>query len=167
MTPQSPSNQAPWDLTQFSQSPSAAPSYFPRGLLNHPNSFCRGMFKLNAKFHADSLLYSVSHFECVGHTVHMLTHWRLPPPLTSAVKSSFTHAHSSHCPWLPVHINVMQTVLIILTMVGLFPDRPHRSKIIENCCPSSNLPTNVQSSSIHVSQRVEITQTSIYRGLNK
>ena len=82
------------------------------------------MFKLNAKFHADSLLYSVSHFECVGHTVHMLTHWRLPPPLTSAVKSSFTHAHSSHCPWLPVHINVMQTVLIILTMVQHFPDRP-------------------------------------------
>ena len=27
--PQSPSKQAPWDLTQFSQSPSAAPSYFP------------------------------------------------------------------------------------------------------------------------------------------
>ena len=29
MTPQSPSMQAPWDLTQFSQSPSAAPLYFP------------------------------------------------------------------------------------------------------------------------------------------
>ena len=29
MTPQSPSKQAPWDLTQFSQSPSAALSYFP------------------------------------------------------------------------------------------------------------------------------------------
>ena len=29
MTPQSPSKQAPWDLTQFSQSPSAAQSYFP------------------------------------------------------------------------------------------------------------------------------------------
>ena len=29
MTPQSPSKQAPWDLTQLSQSPSAAPSYFP------------------------------------------------------------------------------------------------------------------------------------------
>ena len=27
--PQSPSKQAPWDLTQFSQLPSAAPSYFP------------------------------------------------------------------------------------------------------------------------------------------
>ena len=29
MMPQSPSNSAPWDLTQLSQSPSAAPSYFP------------------------------------------------------------------------------------------------------------------------------------------
>ena len=29
------------------------------GLLSHPNSFCRGMFKLNAKFDTDSLLYSV------------------------------------------------------------------------------------------------------------
>ena len=29
MMPQSPSKQPPWDLTQFSQSPSATPSYFP------------------------------------------------------------------------------------------------------------------------------------------
>ena len=29
MTALSPSKQAPWDLTQFSQSPSAAPSYLP------------------------------------------------------------------------------------------------------------------------------------------
>ena len=27
--PQFPSKQAPWHLTEFSQSPSAAPSYFP------------------------------------------------------------------------------------------------------------------------------------------
>ena len=65
-------------------------------LLNHPNSFLRGMFKLNAKFGADSLLYSLSHFECEGHTVHMLTQWCLLLPLTSTVKPSlFTHAHSS------------------------------------------------------------------------
>ena len=66
------------------------------GLLNHLNSFRRGMFRLNAKFHADSLFYSLSHFECNGHTVHMLTPWCLPPPLTSTVKSSlFTNVHSS------------------------------------------------------------------------
>ena len=54
------------------------------------------MFKLNAKFDADSLLYSLNHFECDSHTVHTLTQWRLPPPLTRTVKASlFTHAHSS------------------------------------------------------------------------
>ena len=36
--------------------------------------------KLNAKFDADSLFYSLSHFECDGHTVHMLTQQCLLPP---------------------------------------------------------------------------------------
>ena len=54
------------------------------------------MFKLNAKSDADSLLYSLSHFECDGHTVHMLTQQCLPPPLTSTMKLSlFTHTNSS------------------------------------------------------------------------
>ena len=54
------------------------------------------MFKLKAKLDADSLLYMLSHFECDGHTVLMLTQQHLPPPLTSTVKSSlFMHAHSS------------------------------------------------------------------------
>ena len=66
------------------------------GLLNHPNSFRGGMFKPNAKFDADSLLYSLRDFECNSHTVHMLSQWHLPPPLTSTVKSSlFTCVHSS------------------------------------------------------------------------
>ena len=57
---------------------------------------CRGMFKLNTKFDADSLLCSLCHFECDDHTVHMLTQQHLPPPLTSTVKLSlFTNAHSS------------------------------------------------------------------------
>ena len=65
-------------------------------LLNHLTSFHGGMFKLNTKFGIDSLLYSLSHFECDGHTGHMRTEGRLPPPLTSTVKSSlFTHVHSS------------------------------------------------------------------------
>ena len=65
-------------------------------LLNHPNSFCGGMFKLNTKLDADALLCSLSHFKCNGHTVHMLTERHLPPPLTGTVKSSsFTCAHSS------------------------------------------------------------------------
>ena len=57
-------------------------------LANHLNSFHGGMFKFNTKFDADSLLYSLSHFECHGHTVHMLTQWHLLPPLTSIVELS-------------------------------------------------------------------------------
>ena len=66
------------------------------GLRNHMSSFNRGMFKLNTKFDADLLLYSLSHFECEGHTLHMLTQRYPPTPLTSTAKLSlFTHAHSS------------------------------------------------------------------------
>ena len=65
-------------------------------LLNSQNSFHGGMFKLNTKSDADSLLYLVSHFEYSGHTVYTLTQWHLPSPLTSTVKSwLFTRAHSS------------------------------------------------------------------------
>ena len=96
------------------------------GLLNQWNSFHGGMLKLNAKSDADLSLYPLSHCECDCHTVHMLTQQRLPPPLTSTVKSSlFTHAHSSPSPWLPGYIDVVQTFLIILTIAGLFLDRPH------------------------------------------
>ena len=64
--------------------------------LNQLNSFHRGMLKLNAKFDADSLLYLLGHFECDDHTVHLLTQWCLPPPLTSTVRSSLLmHERSS------------------------------------------------------------------------
>ena len=70
------------------------------GLLNHPNSFCEGIFELNVRFDADLLLYSLSHFECHSCTVYMLPQRHLLPPLTSTVKSSlFTHAHSSPLSW--------------------------------------------------------------------
>ena len=81
--------------------------------------------KLNAKFDADFLLYSLSHFACHGHTVHMLTQRHLPPPLTSTVKSSlFTHVHSNPLSLAASYIDVVQTILVILTMAGYFPDRP-------------------------------------------
>ena len=31
-----------------------------------------------------------------------------------------------HSPWLPGYTDVIQTVLIILRVAGLFPDRPHK-----------------------------------------
>ena len=37
-----------------------------------------------------------------------------------------SHMHIPvHSPWLPGYIDVAQTVLLILTMAGLFQDRPH------------------------------------------
>ena len=49
------------------------------------------MFKLNAKFDADSLLYSLSYFECDGHTVPMLIQRCLLLPLTSTAKVRILH----------------------------------------------------------------------------
>ena len=73
--------------------------HFPESHLNHQSSFWGGMFQLNEKFDADSLLYSLSHFECNSHTVHMLTQQRLPTPWTSTVKFSlFMHEQwQVHC----------------------------------------------------------------------
>ena len=95
------------------------------GLLNHPNSFCGGMLKLNSKFDADLLLYLLSYFDCDGHTVHMLTQWHLFPTLSSTVKLSlFTHVHPSLISLSARLHHAMKTVLIILTMAGVSPDRP-------------------------------------------
>ena len=58
-------------------------------LLNHPNSFRGGMFKLNTKLDADLSLYLLSHFECNSHTVHILNSVYYPQ------FSLFMHVYSS------------------------------------------------------------------------
>ena len=85
-------------------------------LLNHPNSFCRATFRLHAKFDADSLLYSLSHFERDGYTYTYL--------LTSVYCPLWLVQWSHHCSSpFPLYIDVEQTILLILTMAGLFLDR--------------------------------------------
>ena len=97
-------------------------------LLNHLNNFCGRMSKLNTKCDANSLLYSLSHFECHSLTVHMLTQQHLPPHWLVQWSRHCSHMHIPvHPPWLPGYIGALQTVLIMLTMVGLFPKRPHIS----------------------------------------
>ena len=94
-------------------------------LVNHPNSFHGAMFKLNTKFEADSLLYSLSHFEYHGHTVHMLTPQHLLRSLTGTVKSSlFSHVHSIALS-LAARLHQCRTNHLTLTMAGHFVDRPH------------------------------------------
>ena len=90
------------------------------GLLNHPNSFCGGMIKLNTKHDADLLLYllilNVMGTQCTCslngiYHPHWLVQWS---------------CHCSHMcipvhsPWLPGYIDVVQTIIVVLTMVGLF-----------------------------------------------
>ena len=38
-----------------------------------------------------------------------------------------------HSPWLPSNVNVMQIILVIVTMAGVFPDRPCRTNQIKLC----------------------------------
>ena len=104
------------------------------GLPNHLNSFHGGIFKFNTKFDADLLLYSLSHFECDGHTVHMLTQQCLLPPLTSPVKLSlFMLVHSSplslaarlhHC-----HANCSHYISNDWTFSGLIYDEVFRNEV--------------------------------------
>ena len=118
---------------------SQSPVAHSRGLLNHLNSFHRGMFKLNTKFDAYLMLYSLSHFECDSHTVHMLTQWRRPPPLTSTVKSSlFTHVHPSP---LSLAARLHQCCANCSHYINwTFPDRPHIHTCVCVVCPGKVQP---------------------------
>ena len=165
MMPQSRSKEAPWDLTQFSQSPPSSLCHFPEshpwseisslskmilvlgksrghrapnlgcrgtesiewfnaspkictrhdawegvllwwscqspvahscGLLNYPNSFFRGMFKVNAKFDADSFSTCSVILNTMATQYSCSLSGASPLTLTSTLKSSlFIHAHSS------------------------------------------------------------------------
>ena len=94
-------------------------------LLNHPSSFWGGMFKLNAKSDADLLfcclvLLNVTtiHYACSFNGIcclYWLAQW--------SRHCSCMHI-PVHPPWLPGYMDVMQILLVILTMAALFPDRP-------------------------------------------
>ena len=92
--------------------------------LNHLNSFCGGMFKLNAKFeqmhcstHSVILNAMATQYTCSLNGV-FCPHW----PLRWSHHSSNMHI-PLHCPWLPGYMYVMQTVLDILTMARLLLER--------------------------------------------
>ena len=108
----------------------------PKSLLNHPNSSCGGMFKLDAKLDTDLLLYFLSYFECDIHMIHMLSQCIYCPFWLVQWGRHCSHMRILvHSPWLPGGIYVVQTILIILTMARLFPDRPHISLCIVIALP--------------------------------
>ena len=88
-------------------------------LLTYPNSVCRGIFQLNAKFNADSLLYLLKsfwmqqlHSTCALNGIycpHWLVQWGC----------HCSHMNIQSTLWLPGYSNLVQTVLVILTMAGL------------------------------------------------
>ena len=95
------------------------------GLLNHWNSFHRRMFKLNAnsrQIHSSIrsviLNTTATQYICSLNSVyrpHWLVQW--------SCHYSFMHI-PVHSLWLPGYTDVAQTILVILTMVGFFPNRP-------------------------------------------
>ena len=96
------------------------------GLLNHLNSFCGGMFKLNSKVDADSCCSTWSIILNVTATQYTYSLHGISRPHW-LVQWSHHCSHMCipvHSPWLPGYADVTQTILIILTMAGLFPDRP-------------------------------------------
>ena len=112
----------------------------PKSRLHHLNSFRGGMFKLNTKLDIDSLLYSPSHFECDGHTVHTLTQQHLPPPLTSAVKLSlFTHVHSSPLSLAARLHGCCANHSHYINNGWTFVDRPRMSNIVLSLTPIWNV----------------------------
>ena len=97
------------------------------GTLNHPNSFCRGIFNLTQNLmlipcctHSVILNVMATQYTCSLSPVyhpHWLVQW----------SCHCSHMHIPiHCPWLPGYMGVTQTILIISTMVELFLDRPHK-----------------------------------------
>ena len=69
----------------------------------------------------------------------------------------------AHCPWLPGYTDVAQTLLIILTMVGLFPDRPHISKETQNTNMKEYMHPYVHCKVINNSQDLETAQVPMSR----
>ena len=195
MTLQSPSEEAPWDLTQFSQLPSAALSYFPEShwrseisslskvilvfgkarSCKAPSLGCREAKSsessdVSPKNSAWDLMHEQAHChdEAANHQLPIAAAfwiiWIVSVEECSSLMQNLMQTHCSTCsiilnvmftqyvclfkgvyrphwlvqwshhcshmcipvhsPWLPGYIEVAQTVLITLTMVGLFLDRP-------------------------------------------
>ena len=82
------------------------------------SSLTQNLMQICCSAHSVILNVTATQYTCslngVYH-IHWLVQW----------SHHCSHTHISvHSPWLPGYLDVAQTVLIILTMVGLFPDRP-------------------------------------------
>jgi hypothetical protein len=72
---------------------------------------------------ADSLICSLRHCECDGHTVHKLSQRRLTADGLAPQESDCPQMHNKvFSDWLLSYIKAMRPVLKIFKMAGYFPD---------------------------------------------
>ena len=105
----------------------------PESLLNHLNSFHGRMFKLNAKYDTDSLLYSVISNVTVTQCTCSPKGIYRPPWLAQWSGHCLPMGIPAHSPWPPLYIDVAQTVPIILTTAGLSPGGPRIHEYVCMC----------------------------------
>ena len=97
----------------------------------------------STKSDTDSLLYPVilnvmaTQYTCSCNSVHH-PHW-----LGQWGRPCSHMCIPVHPPWLPGYIDVMQTIFIVLTMAGLFPDRPSISPVWKPCIIRNSLKTTL------------------------
>ena len=102
--------------------------------LNHPNSFHGGMFiclmrnLMQICCSTQSIILNVT---ATQYTCSLNDVYPRPPHWLIQWSRHCSHMHIPvHSPWLPGYIDVAQTILVILTMAGLFLDRPYRMYFI-------------------------------------
>ena len=82
-------------------------------------SLTQNLMQIHCSTHSVILNLAATQYTCSLNGVyhpHWLVQW----------SHHCSHMHIPvHCPWLPANIDVTQTVLIVLTIVGLFLDRPY------------------------------------------
>jgi len=85
------------------------------------------MSKFESKLDSDSLVFSLGHCECNGHTVHKLSCRRLTANLLAPWESDSSQMGSKvSSDWLPSYIKTTRLVLEIFKMPVYFLDRPHK-----------------------------------------
>ena len=83
------------------------------------SSLTQNLMQMRCSTHSVTLNATATQYTCSLKGIYH-PHWLVP------WSHHRSHVHiPDHSPWLPGYINVVQTVLIILTMAGLFPGRPH------------------------------------------
>jgi len=84
--------------------------------------------RMGRRIDADSLICSLGHCECDGHTVHKLSQRRLTADLLAPRESDYLSFCSKvSSAWQPSYIKATRPVLEIFKMAGYFPDRPRKS----------------------------------------